>query len=753
MQKPGAEGQFTSEPVPTSAEEKITADQPAVSPGPGSAPAVPTYAWWLVLALVGLDSFSTLAYLPTIAVTGATDMAPLAAIAVSLLLLFVALPIYLYIVGRSPHGRGATGLLESCVSGWSGKILLLFLLGFVATDILMTRSVSLASASAHLLASPHAHAGIDWVQGRKQALYAVLPDNMQGERMELFFAWWDDQLIVTLVLTILGFALFFYLLRGFTRGFMVTAASIVGLFLLVNGVVIGSGLIYLFRHPDYINNWLAIYLEYGSENRDPLELTITIVFFAVKYLPWLALGLSGFELSMANAPLVRGRPDDDPERPRGRIRNARKMLVMAAVLMGLLVPASVATVSFLVPRKSLGETGLARHRALAYLAHGGTLQPLVLRARLDPEAGERAEREDEPGDAPRNPPNEPDEGKNESREPSIPPLTGSDLNPLFGPVFGTLYDLSAVLILFLAGASVTISLRELLPQYLARYGMQMHWTHRIGILLHVFNFILLYLVIASRASVSGQQALYATCVLMLLAGAALAAALDLSNRLRHSVFRPVVTAPLILICGAFLLLAWQVVSNDWTGAAIPLLLILGVFFSAGLSRWMRSTELRYDGFTYADEESGVRWEQIRRMEFQVLVPHHPGKESLAEKEAAIRARHRLGPDVPIIFVEVQLGDPSDFQQHPLMQIVKEDGHEIIRVSQCSSIAHVLAAIALEFREVGRPPEIHFTWSEESPLASNLNFLLWGVGNVPWMVHSLIRKAEPDPDRQPRVVIG
>jgi hypothetical protein len=66
---------------------------------------------------------------------------------------------------------------------------------------------------------------------------------------------------------------------------------------------------------------------------------------------------------------------------------------------------------------------------------------------------------------------------------------------------------------------------------------------------------------------------------------------------------------------------------------------------------------------------------------------------------------------------------------------------------------VLAAIGLAFREVGKPPEIHFGWSEENPLAANLNFLLLGEGNVPWLVNSLLHKAEPDPARRPRVVIG
>ncbi len=358
--------------------------------------------------------------------------------------------------------------------------------------------------------------------------------------------------------------------------------------------------------------------------------------------------------------------------------------------------------------KTVIEEGPARDRALAYIAHGGTL---------------------------------------------VGGLEGRELNPWFGPEFGTLYDLSTVLILCLAGASVTISLRDLVPGYLARYGMQMHWAQRIGVILHLFNLLMLVVIVYFRASVADQQWAYAASVLVLLLSAALAAVIDLTARLRRSAWLYIVVPPFAVMALIFLGMAYLTLQQNPGGLVIALLFLAVLFVSAGLSRWMRSTELRFGGFTFADEYSGVRWEEIRRLEFQVLVPHHPNHDTLAEKDAEIRARHRLGPDVPIIFVEAEVGDASEFDHEPLMRIVKEDGMEVIRVSHCASIAHVLAAIALEFREVGRPPEIHFAWSEESPLAANLHFLLFGGGNVPWLVHALIRKAEPDPARQPRVVIG
>ena len=106
-----------------------------------------------------------------------------------------------------------------------------------------------------------------------------------------------------------------------------------------------------------------------------------------------------------------------------------------------------------------------------------------------------------------------------------------------------------------------------------------------------------------------------------------------------------------------------------------------------------------------------------------------------------------------MFVEAVLGDPSEFEQNPLLEVTQEQGRFIVRLRRCVSIAHGIASVALELSKAGKPPEIHFGWTESSAVSGTLGFLLFGEGNVPWMVHDLIRRVEPDPAKRPRVIVG
>src|SRR5882672_8553837 len=179
------------------------------------------HPWWQVMCLTGVDYFSTLGYQPSIAFLAAGALSPIATLFLVLLTLLGALPIYSRVAEESPHGEGSISMLERLLSRWKGKLFVLVLLGFVATDFIITITLSAADATAHVIENPFTPLVLKHQMGITLALIAMLG------------------------------AIF---LKGFKEAIGI-AVVLVFVYLLLNVVVLGFGLLQLVSHPHYFVAW------------------------------------------------------------------------------------------------------------------------------------------------------------------------------------------------------------------------------------------------------------------------------------------------------------------------------------------------------------------------------------------------------------------------------------------------------------------------------------------------------------------
>src|SRR5215218_968869 len=572
------------------------------------------HPWWQVMCLTGVDYFSTLSYLPGIAIVAAGALSPLATLLIVLLTLLGMLPVYRRVAADSPHGHGSVAMLERLLSFWGGKLFVLCLLGFVATSWIITITLSSADATAHIVQNP------------------FTPEALRDQRVAITLA----------LLAVLG-AVF---LAGFREAVRIAIPLVAG-YLLLNAVVVGAGFAELAAHPERLTGWReALTTAHGGR---------------------------------------------DQERLAARIRNTRRLLTTAAAIMSVYLLTTTVVTTLLIPPAEFEAGGQASGRALAYLAH-----------------------------------------------------------EYLGNGFGTLYDVSSILILWFAGASAMAGLINIVPRYLPAYGMAPEWGRAVRPVVLVYTALGVLTTVIFRADVEAQAGAYATGILAMMVSAAFAVTVAARRRRR-----PAAVAGFGLVT---LVLVYALVDNVLEkpdGIAISFGFILGILVVSLVSRVWRSTELRADRIEFDDRARQFIAEAVGRGGLHIIANKRQAGDAreYALKEREQRDMNPIPAAAPVLFLEVTVGDPSDFSRVLEVRGVEVGGHRVLR-TESPVVPNALAALLLCLGTIsGLRPHCYFEWAEGHPIANLLRYLLFGKGDTAPVTREVLREIEPDPRRRPAIHVG
>jgi hypothetical protein len=488
----------------------------------------------------------------------------------------------------------------------------------------------------------------------------------------------QHRVIVTLVLIA---ALGGVFLKGFKEAIGLAVVLVI-IYIALNLIIVGVGLHELAAHPEALPKWEG---ELLGKHGNPLAMIAA----ALVIFPKLALGLSGFETGVVVMPLVKGDETDTLQHPAGRIRNTKRLLLTAALIMSVMLISSSFVTTTLISPAEFEEGGRANGRALAFLAH-----------------------------------------------------------ELLGSVFGTVYDLSTISILWFAGASAMAGLLNIIPRYLPRYGMAPEWARVTRPLTVVLTAICFAVTLLFKADVDDQSGAYATGVLALMSSAAIAVAIAAWTRGGWQRWG------YLLIALVFLYTTTLNLAEQPEGIKIASLFIAGIIVVSFISRALRSTELRVDGVELS-ETARQFIEEAKRGTIRIIANRQDRGDvdeyRLKEKEE--RWNNHIPEGDPVLFFEVRPTDASEFSGVLKVRGVQIGSYKILR-TKSAAVPNAIAAFLLHVRnETGQIPHVYFGWTEGNPLVYVLKFIFFGEGDTAPVTHEILRQAEPDRSKRPAVHVG
>jgi len=375
----------------------------------------------------------------------------------------------------------------------------------------------------------------------------------------------------------------------------------------------------------------------------------------------------------------------ESENLEARITNTRRLLKTAALIMsGFLMATSIVT-TLLIPAADFNEGGPANGRAMAYLAH-----------------------------------------------------------QYLGNGFGTLYDLSTILILAFAGASAMAGLLNLIPRYLPGFGMAPEWARASRPLVLVFLSVAFVVTLLFNANVDAQGGAYATGVLVLITSAAFAVTIAARTTLSR--------LALGVVSLIFIYTTLVNIYERPQGLKISCIFVFSMVFLSLVSRAFRSTELRITVELDAQAQALIAESANKTIRLIAWNPHNTSRDR-EQAKMELRQLHGLAHDESIYFIEVERGDTSEFTETIAIQGSREGSNRVLH-ARCAAVANAIAALLIQLKKTtGSIPHVYFHWTDVDPIVNLLRFVFLGEGDTAPLTHEILRRAIKDPAQRPMVHVS
>jgi hypothetical protein len=281
--------------------------------------------------------------------------------------------------------------------------------------------------------------------------------------------------------------------------------------------------------------------------------------------------------------------------------------------------------------------------------------------------------------------------------------------------------------------------------------MAPEWGRAVRPVVLVYTAISIGITLVFQADVNAQAGAYATGILAMMVSGSVAVTISALRAKQRGATVGFAILTLILLYA----LGDNIIEKP-DGIAISAVFVAGIILVSLVSRVSRTTELRADRIELDEPARRYIADSITNdgeLDIVANRRQHGDEEEYADKESEQRRLNAVPGRHDVVFLEVDVVDPSKFSEVLEVRGIEVDGHRVLRV-RSPAAPNAIAAVLLALRDgTGVIPHCYFAWAEGSPLVHLFRYLLLGRGDTAPVVREIIRKSEPDPSRRPMIHVG